>query len=157
MRMFVNQIVQLTGMFILRYSFVLLPLIFSACKKDNINQQLGIPFVNVDQYILLNSPSSQGLNSVGGWLYLNAGSRGIIVYHRAFEEYVAFDRHCTWQPQQTCGKVSPDSSVTVILKCACCTSGFSLIDGSVLYGPAINPLLQYSARLSDPFTLHVYN
>jgi len=139
------------------FTSLLCTVLLSSCKKDNLNQQLGIPYVKVDQYILLNSPSSQGLNSVGGWLYLNAGSRGIVVYHRAYDEYVAFDRHCTWKPEQSCGKLSLDTASTVILNCACCESKFSLIDGSVLKGPAVYAMLPYQARLSDPYTLHVYN
>jgi nitrite reductase/ring-hydroxylating ferredoxin subunit len=135
---------------------ILLPILFS-CKKENINQQLGIPYVNVDRYILLNDPNSLSLNAVGGFLYLNAGSRGIIVYHRAFEEYVAFDRHCTYNTSDACGKVSLDSTSNVILNCACCASKFSLIDGSVLNGPSLNPLLQYNAQISGPATLHIYN
>lgn len=136
--------------------FISLPILFS-CKKENKNQQLGIPYVNVDRYILLNDPNSLSLNAVGGFLYLNAGSRGIIVYHRAFEEYVAFDRHCTYNTSDACGKVSLDSASNVILHCACCTSKFSLIDGSVLNGPSLNPLLQYNAQISGPATLHIYN
>jgi nitrite reductase/ring-hydroxylating ferredoxin subunit len=132
-------------------------LILAACKKDNINQQLGIPYVNVDRYILLNDPNSLSLNAVGGYLYVNAGSRGILVYHRAFEEYVAFDRHCTYNTSDACAKVTLDSSSNVILNCACCASKFSIIDGSVLNGPAINPLLQYQAQISGPGTLHIYN
>jgi nitrite reductase/ring-hydroxylating ferredoxin subunit len=128
-----------------------------ACKKDDINQQLGIPYVNVDRYILLNDPNSLSLNAVGGFLYVNAGSRGILVYHRAYEEYVAFDRHCTYNTSDACGKVSLDSTSNVILNCACCASKFSIIDGSVLNGPAINPLLQYQAQISGPGTLHIYN
>ena len=128
-----------------------------ACKKNDLNQQLGIPYVNVDRYILLNDPNSLSLNAVGGFLYVNAGSRGILVYHRAYEEYVAFDRHCTYNTSDACGKVSLDSSSNVILNCACCASKFSIIDGSVLNGPTINPLLQYQAQISGPGTLHIYN
>ena len=128
-----------------------------ACKKNDLNQQLGIPYVNVDRYILLNDPNSLSLNAVGGFLYVNAGSRGILVYHRAYEEYVAFDRHCTYNTSDACGKVSLDSSSNVILNCACCSSKFSIIDGSVLNGPTINPLLQYQAQISGPGTLHIYN
>ena len=126
------------------------------CDKENINQQLGIPYVDVDQYILLNNPTSIGLNAVGGMLYQQGGSRGIVVYHRAYEEYVAFDRHCTWQPENFC-TISVDSSTNVILNCECCSAKFSLIDGSVLNGPATNSLLQYNAQLSDGATLHIYN
>ena len=140
------------GIILLCFMFMLV-----ACKKDDINQQLGIPYVNVDRYILLNDPNSLSLNAVGGCLYVNAGSRGILVYHRAYEEYVSFDRHCTYNTSDACGKVTLDSSSNVILNCACCASKFSIIDGSVLNGPAINPLLQYQAQISGPGTLHIYN
>jgi len=132
-------------------------LLAAGCKKEDINQQLGIPYVKVDQYLLLNNPTSIGLNAVGGYILLNAGSRGIVVYHRSYDEYVAFDLHCTWQPEQICGVVSPDTASTVILNCACCTSKFSMIDGTVLNGPSIKQLLQYRAQLSDGATLHIYN
>lgn len=135
---------------------VLVCLVSFQCKKENINEQLGIPYVNVSQYVFLNDPNFIGLNAVGGFAFLNGGSKGIIIYHRAFDEYVAFDRHCTWQTFNNC-TVSPDSSTLVIMNCGCCTSKYSLIDGSVINGPSINPLLQYNAQISSPGTLHVYN
>jgi nitrite reductase/ring-hydroxylating ferredoxin subunit len=135
---------------------ILVCLVSFRCKKENINEQLGIPYVNVSQYVFLNDPNFIGLNAVGGFAFLNGGSKGIIIYHRAFDEYVAFDRHCTWQTYNNC-TVSPDSSTLVIMNCSCCTSKFSLIDGSVINGPAINPLLQYNAQISSPGTLHIYN
>jgi nitrite reductase/ring-hydroxylating ferredoxin subunit len=135
---------------------VLVCLVSFQCKKENINEQLGIPYVNVSQYVFLNDPNFIGLNAVGGFAFLNGGSKGIIIYHRAFDEYVAFDRHCTWQTFNNC-TVSPDSSTLVIMNCGCCTSKYSLIDGSVINGPSINPLLQYNAQISSPGTLHIYN
>jgi nitrite reductase/ring-hydroxylating ferredoxin subunit len=135
---------------------VLVCLVSFQCKKENINEQLGIPYVNVSQYVFLNDPNFIGLNAVGGFAFLNGGSKGIIIYHRAFDEYVAFDRHCTWQTFNNC-TVSPDSSTLVIMNCGCCTSKYSLIDGSVINGPSINPLLQFYAQISSPGTLHVYN
>lgn len=135
---------------------VLVCLVSFRCKKENINEQLGIPYVNVSQYVFLNDPNFIGLNAVGGFAFLNGGSKGIIIYHRAFDEYVAFDRHCTWQTFNNC-TVSPDSSTLVIMNCGCCTSKYSLIDGSVINGPSINPLLQYNAQISSPGTLHIYN
>jgi len=135
---------------------ILICLVSLHCKKENINEQLGIPYVNVSQYVFLNDPNFIGLNAVGGFAFLNGGSKGIIIYHRAFDEYVAFDRHCTWQTFNNCS-VSPDSSTLVIMNCSCCTSKFSLVDGSVINGPSINPLLQYNAQISSPGTLHIYN
>lgn len=135
---------------------ITLLLLSFACKKEDINSQLGIPFVDVDQYVLLSNPSNIALNSVGGWTYVDDGSRGIVVYHRAFDEYVAFDRHCTWQTTDLCGVVSVDST-NIFMNCACCESKFSLIDGSVINAPALNPLLQYQAQISAPGILHIYN
>jgi nitrite reductase/ring-hydroxylating ferredoxin subunit len=134
----------------------LISIVSSGCKKENLNAQLGIPLIDVDQYVLLNNPSNQSLNAVGGWVYLDAGSRGIVIYHRSFDEFVSFDRHCTYQTQESCGKVSVDSS-NIFLSCACCDSRFSLIDGSAINGPTINPLLQYQSQLSAPGILHVWN
>jgi nitrite reductase/ring-hydroxylating ferredoxin subunit len=131
-------------------------LVLPSCKKDSINDQLGIPFVNVSRYIFLSDPNFIGLNAVGGFAYLDGGSKGIIVYHRAFDEYVAFDRHCTWKTQDNCQVVN-DTNTTVILNCVCCESKFSLVDGTVLNGPAFNGLLQYNAQISSPGTLHIYN
>lgn len=127
-----------------------------SCKKENINDQLGIPYVSVSQYVFLSDPLYVGLNPVGGFAYMNGGSKGILVYHRAYDEFVAFDRHCTWQTSNG-NSVSVDSTATVILTCNGCNSRFSLVDGSVLQGPALNPLLQYNAQISSPGTLHIYN
>lgn len=132
-------------------------MLIGSCKKEDINQQLGIPYVRVDQYLVLSNPTNILLNSVGGWIYLEGGSRGIIVYHRSYDEFVAFDRHCTYKTEESCGRVVSDSSTTVLLKCECCPSVFSLIDGSVQQGPAIRPLLQYRAQMSAPGILHIYN
>lgn len=132
-----------------------LPL-FGACKKENINEQLGIPFVNVSRYIFLNDPLYTSLNPIGGFAFIDGGSRGIVVYRRSFDEFVAFDRHCTWQTEQAC-QIQPDTATTVLLNCPCCTSRFSIVDGAVMNGPAINALLPYRAQISSPGTLHIYN
>lgn len=153
MKSFSIKINQINGLI----SLGILLLLNQSCKKDNINEQLGIPYVKVDKYIYLQSPDGIPLNQVGGWVYLDGGSRGIIIYRRAFDEYVAFDRHCTWEPQKPCGRVSTDTSVTVVLNCACCESRFSLIDGTSIKGPASRSLLPYRAGLSDPATLHIFN
>lgn len=131
-------------------------MIVAGCKKENINEQLGIPFVNVSRYIFLNDPLYTSLNPIGGFAFIDGGSRGIVVYHRSFDEFVAFDRHCTWQTSEGC-QIQPDTATTVILNCPCCSSRFSIVDGTVLTGPAINSLLQYRAQMSSPGTLHIYN
>ena len=145
-----------------RLTYVLILFAFAAiglgsCKKENLNNQLGIPFVRVDEYIITSLPSNIPLNNVGGWIYYNGGSRGIVIYRRAFDEVVAFDRHCTWQSENACGTVSVDTTNNVILNCACCDSRFSLIDGGVLQGPSVFGLLPYRAAIIDFNTIRLFN
>ncbi|NBW83641.1 hypothetical protein EBR21_18000, partial [bacterium] len=52
-----------------------------------------VPFVPVDITIDIQLPSYSDLQGVGGWTYLNGGSKGIIVYRKGIDEFVAFDRH----------------------------------------------------------------
>ena len=83
---------------IIRYSLILLPiLLLLGCRKNNINPVPNIPF---DITIDINLPSYNALNGVGGWCYVNGGSRGIIVYRRSIEEFIAFDRHSPEDPDE---------------------------------------------------------
>jgi len=139
------------------FALLSLTIWMSSCKKENINDQLGIPFVRVDEYIITSLPSNIPLNNVGGWIYYNGGSRGIVIYRRAFDEVVAFDRHCTWETENPCGIVSVDTTNNVILNCSCCTSRFSLIDGGVLQGPSVFGLLPYRAAIIDFNSIRLFN
>ena len=67
--------------------FLILILFFS-CNKNNQNPVPSIPF---DITIDINLPSYYQLQGVGSWTYVNGGSRGIIIYRRNLEEFVAFD------------------------------------------------------------------
>jgi hypothetical protein len=52
-----------------------------------------VPYVPFNQSIDLNLPSYYSLAGVGGYAYVVGGSRGIIVYRRSLDEFIAFDRH----------------------------------------------------------------
>jgi nitrite reductase/ring-hydroxylating ferredoxin subunit len=131
--------------------------LFTTCKKDKLNDMLNIPYVQVDQYLFLNDPQYIQLSVVGGWSYLPGGSRGIVIYRRAEDEFVAYDRHCTYETSNPCGRVEIDSSTFVSVKCACCPSQFMLFDGSILTGPAPFGLLPYRTQFSSGNTLRVFN
>lgn len=103
----------------------------------------GIPIVAVDFNVYLDNPDNQVLNAIGNWRYFeNVGSRGIIVYRKAFDEFVVYDRHCTFQPENPCGRVSVMSD-NVTVQDTCCGSRFLLFDGSIVNGPAKWPLKAY--------------
>lgn len=128
-----------------------LVLLVSACKKDD----QGIPNVSVNIQIYTTDPSFVNLNAVGGWVYITGGSRGILVYRSSNTDFKAYDRHCPFEPENTCGRVEVDSSNIQVVD-NCCGSKFLITDGSVTQGPASMPLKQYSTSF-DGSVLHIYN
>ena len=126
---------------------------FSACKKKK-NDVSYVPYVYVDFYCTLSNPQFVALNAVGGWVYVTGGSRGIILYRNSNDEVQAFDRHCPFQPESSCGYLQVKSAPTAID--TCCGSEFLLVDGSVLKQPAANPMLRYQTTF-DGNQVHVFN
>ena len=75
----------------------LILLVFSvlyACKKNDD----AIPNIAVNEYIDLNLPSYFPLNAVNGWVYYNAGVKGIIIFRKSTTEFVAIERTCSFDP-----------------------------------------------------------
>jgi nitrite reductase/ring-hydroxylating ferredoxin subunit len=130
---------------------VLFLLLGNACSKDETND---IAQYYVDFTIYLNEPSSVPLTVVGGWMYVNAGTKGIILYRRSSTEFTASERNCTYDPNASCSIVQVLSGISAID--SCCSSRFSIFDGSVINGPATRPLYQYKT-LFDGNALRVYN
>lgn len=130
---------------------ILLLYSFLSCKKEDD----VIPYIYVDLYIYTSEPSFVNLNAVGGWVYVSGGSRGIIIYRKTNDEFVALDRHCTYEPSNSCATVEVDSS-NVMAVDNCCGSKFQLIDGAAINGPATVPLKQYHTSF-DGSVLHVFN
>lgn len=129
-----------------------LVLIFINCNKDS---NSNIPFVSVNIVMQTTNPQFIGLNAVNSWIYLVGGSRGIIVYKVSNDQFRAFDRHCTFQPQNACALVSVETNNITGLD-DCCGSRFLVTDGSVINGPAIVPLKEYNTSF-DGATLRIFN
>jgi nitrite reductase/ring-hydroxylating ferredoxin subunit len=126
-------------------------LIFSCRKRNN----TVIPYIPVNIYIYTSDPRFNALNTPGGWAYLNGGSRGIIVYRRSNEEFVAYDRHCTYNVDDPCGQVKVGATQITAID-SCCMSEFVLTDGSVIKNPATAPLQAYQVRYNGN-ELHIFN
>ena len=135
----------------LLFSFILIIIFFSCSKK---NEDI-VPNTFVDITLHLGNPSNIKLNSIGGWVYVDGGVKGIVVYKKSPEEFVAFDRNCTYQPSNACSTIEVDDSGITAID-SCCGSKFQIYDGSVIKGPASRPLRQYSTSLSGS-ALHIYN
>ena len=117
----------------------------TACKKDKSNGNV-VPYVAVDYPLALSSPEAYRLNSVGGYIYVPAGYRGIVLYRQTIDTYIAADRACPNNPQDDCERVAVDSS-GVYIKCPCCGSRFSM-DGNLLQGPSTQALRKYQVLIS---------
>ena len=134
--------------------YILLPIIILfGCSKDNDNS--NIPLVNVNFTINTNNPAYNEEQVTGGGMYLNGGSRGLILYRYSNDEFRAFDRHCTYNSTSSCALVSVDNS-NINAKDDCCGSKFLITDGSVTQGPGNLPLKQYNTSF-DGSVLRIYN
>jgi hypothetical protein len=129
-------------------------LLSASCNKNGSNPVPNIPF---DITIDINLPSYSNLSGVGGWAYVNGGSRGIIVYRRALDEFVAFDRHSPADPEGTCFlPLFPDNDNFLQLKDTCNNATFSLYDGSPISNSQFG-LRQYRTVFNGTDLLRIYN
>jgi len=133
------------------FMIALMTLLGTACKKD----EDAVPNVTVNLVISTTDIAFNDLNAVGGWIYLVGGSRGILVYRLSLDEFMAYDRHCTYEPSESCGQVAVDVSGVIAVD-DCCDSQFVITDGSVIDGPASLPLKRYQTSF-DGNLLHIYN
>ena len=132
---------------------ILLGALSPSCKKN----QTRAFYAPVNTYINISLIQYNALQVPGGWAYVNGGTQGIIVYARGGGEFVAFDRNCTYNEENPCGKsaVKPDN---ITIECSCDGSTYNIFDGSVTNGPAGFPKYEYNT-LFDAGTnqLRIYN
>ena len=119
--------------------------LFSGCEKIPPGDR--IPDVFVEETINLNNFEYNALNNIGGYVYLQEGVRGIILYRQSPDVYRAFERNCPYQPMDECALVSVDESTFFMID-TCCSSTFDF-DGNPTGGPARYPLLEYSVVVNN--------
>ncbi|WP_146904327.1 Rieske (2Fe-2S) protein [Adhaeribacter aerolatus] len=124
-----------------------------ASCEDNTEAPL-IPNVIVNEQLNLTNIQYNRLRQDNGYVYLNAGVRGIIVIRENANRYRAIERNCPYKPEDACGIVEVDAS-NLFLKDPCCGSQFDL-SGQVTGGPATYPLRQYGTTLQGNF-LYITN
>jgi hypothetical protein len=136
-----------------KYAAMLITLfVFSQCVKE---QNSVIPFYPVNIYIYTTDPQFINLSYVGGWEYINGGSRGIIVFRKSNDEFNAFDRHTPIDVEKSCAVLDVDSSGIYAID-RCSSAKFSLFDGQVISGKAAYPLHQYRTTY-DGQVLSIFN
>lgn len=129
-------------------------ILVSGCNKNKIHPVPDIPF---DITIDINLPSYNALIGVGSYAYVNGGSRGIIVYRRNIDEFVAFDRHSPVDVDGSCPEpLYPDPDNFLMLIDSCGPAKFSLFDGSPVEGSEFG-LRQYQTIYNGTNLLRIYN
>lgn len=138
-----------------KFTLTCLVLVVCSCKKDK--DRITGGYTNI--YIYTSDPTFTPLNAVGGWTYYpavaDAGLKGLIIYRSSQESFFAYDRACTYDTQASCALVEMESSGITAID-SCCNSRFGITDGSVLNGPATQPLIQYRTTF-DGSALHIFN
>jgi nitrite reductase/ring-hydroxylating ferredoxin subunit len=134
-------------MIIRKGKFFLILLCMVACTRDLSDDPIPIiPFVDV--VINLNLPEYLTLQTNGGHKELSTGGvRGLIIYRASATNYIAYERNCSYHPNEACATVNVHSSGLFMVD-PCCSSNFSFTDGSPTGGPAWRPLQRYRTQLS---------
>ncbi len=122
------------------------------CDKDDTT----VPTAFVDLEVDLSLPDFVPLQSIGGWVYIGGGQRGIILYRSDFSTYVAYERLCTYDPTESCSTLDVGAANIKVLDNDCCGSEFSLTTGQAIQGPAVLSLNRYSTDL-DGNILYITN
>lgn len=120
-------------------------IILNSCTK---NENL-IPDVSVNFSI-----QASELAGVGTAIYTQEvyGVRGIIIYHSNANEYVAYERACSFRPANSCEVVQLNDEINPsYLVDSCCNSNFLLDDGTPFSGPALRPLKRYNTSFDGTY------
>jgi len=128
-------------------STLALILIFSqSCDPDTSDDPIPyVPFQDV--VINLTLPSNIGLASDGGYMYVNGGVRGLIIYRKTSTSYIAYERNCTYHPNEAGSTVDLQPQFQRMYD-SFCGSAFRFEDGRPIEGPATRNLQQYQTTLS---------
>lgn len=138
----------------LKRDFISLMLILTVCSCGGYKHST-IPDVDVNFTIYPNDAAYAPLNHIGGYMYLTGGVAGIIVYRLDVSTFLAYDRACPYDWEDTNAWICVDES-GLTLSDANCGSQFNILDGGVISGPSPYPLKPYKTRF-DGMILRVYN
>jgi hypothetical protein len=127
-------------------------LLLVSCSRDLSDDP--VPYIPFNDIVInLNLPEYITLRSDGGYKEINGGVRGIILYRKSASVYLAYERNCTYRPNEACATVNVHNS-GLFMTDPCCNSDFSFADGSPTNGVAWRALIRYRTQV-DGLTLTV--
>lgn len=126
---------------IINTAFLLLGVSFASCNDEF--RQDEIPLAAFDDiFINLDLPQYNDLSFDRGFITLPQGVRGIILYRLNSSTYFAFERNCTFLPNEAGSTVNVDQS-KLFMRDTSCGSTFGFDEGIPTSGPAQFPLRRY--------------
>ncbi len=121
-------------------------IIVVSCEPDRSDDPIPYtPFPDI--VINLNLPQYSTLYADGGYVTISGGVRGIILYRLNSSSYFAYERNCSFHPNDACATVDIDISGLYMID-PCCGSTFSFATGMPTGGIAWRPLRQYQTSLN---------
>lgn len=136
-------------------AYISILFILASCTKSGNHP---VPYQQFDIDININLPSYSDLLGVGGWAYANGGVKGIVIYRRSADEFVAFDRMATTDNAIDCATgLETDDDNFLILNDPCSDAQYSLFDGSIIAGGVEFGLRQYQTAYNGSYTLRIFN
>jgi hypothetical protein len=125
------------------------------CKTTNNHPVQPSPFqIEVN----LTLPSYSGLQGISGYAYVSGGVKGIVIYRKSQNEFVAFDRMATTENAADCESgvvINPDNFL--VLDDPCSDTQYSLFDGSIVSGDVEWGLRGYIVQFDGSNTLRILN
>ena len=107
-----------------------------------------IPVVSFPDIVIdISLPSYVSLRTDGGYKEEKGGVRGIIVYRINAFSFQAYERNCSYHPNDACATVNVHTS-GLYMTDPCCGSNFSFTDGSPTGGQAWQPLRRYRTQVN---------
>ena len=123
-------------------SAIIFIVFLTACSQDLSDDEIPISHFP-DIVINLSLPSNIVLASKGGYKTINDGGvRGIIVYCEDIGIYHAYERNCSYRPNDACATVDIDISKLFMID-HCCGSSFDFTTGQPIGGVAWRPLREF--------------
>ena len=116
-----------------------------SCKKKTVTQnaaQNPVTSIPVALNVYPNNPLYFKVQVVGGWMYIEGGINGIIIYRKSEQEFVAIERTSSHLPNDVKARVyvMPDNFT---LRDSISDSQWRMFDGTVTKAPATWPLRLY--------------
>jgi nitrite reductase/ring-hydroxylating ferredoxin subunit len=131
-------------------------MLFTDCRRPDYGL---FPNVFVDEYIIINNPAYFNLTVIGGWIYHDAGFRGLIVYRRFFNndvnDFIAYDRGCPIHYDENCGFLDVENDDFTVT-CRCGQHTYNIFDGSPIDGTDSPPLFFYRTNFVNG-RIHIRN